>query len=543
VLEVRTRRRPYDLFVGNERVAEVALDETTIVVGSEHQPVRLQRVEIEAVPAWVTRLKPLVDTLQRECGLRPASLSKFEAGLLAAGVSIPGPPDLGPTALGTNPTVGDLAFAVLRRQFAVMLSNEPGTRLGQDPEALHDMRVATRRLRAALAQFAEALPVRAHHIRSELGWLADALGAVRDLDVQLERLDEWRAEVPEDDRGALGDLAGLLRRERDEAREHLLTALDSARYERLVAGFTTMLRQGPSRRSASARSPAITAIPDLVTARHRSAVKAARRARRSHDPDDFHRLRIRAKRLRYSLEFVSEIYVGQTAKYVRTVVKLQDALGLMQDARVAATRLHELATSSQSALSPTTIFAMGGVAERYRHEAQTLADKVPERLKKLRGPAWRRLIATMDQRRLEYGSLYRWPGQVAPAGAQPVAASAPASHVASTHPAGTPATRPAPPSDREARTPWVRDPVLPERPGAANDEAPATHAPRRSAHVPAPAPPRQETGPSTGEGVSPAAVSPGAVPPGASAHDGHGRGRGTVPHSTNGDGPRREDGS
>ena len=117
VLEVRTRRRPYDLRVGDERVAEVALDETTIVVGNDSQPVRLQRVEVEVSAAWVKRLTPLVDTLRRECGLQPAALSKFEAGLLAAGLRVPPPPDLGPVSFDANPSVGDVAFAVLRKHF------------------------------------------------------------------------------------------------------------------------------------------------------------------------------------------------------------------------------------------------------------------------------------------------------------------------------------------------------------------------------------------------------------------------------------------
>ncbi len=84
--------------------------------------------------------------------------------------------------------MGELAFAVLRRQLAVLRDKEPGTRLGEDVEELHDMRVATRRLRAALALFAGVLPVRAQTFRQELGWLAGVLGAVRDLDVQLEGL-------------------------------------------------------------------------------------------------------------------------------------------------------------------------------------------------------------------------------------------------------------------------------------------------------------------------------------------------------------------
>jgi CHAD domain-containing protein len=357
----------------------------------------------------VERLTPVVDTLRRECGLQPAGLSKFEAGLLAAGLRVPPPPELGPMSFEPNPSVGDVAFAVLRRSFAAVLAHETGTRLGEDVEELHDMRVATRRTRAALSLFEDALPVRARHVRMELGWLADALGAVRDLDVQLERLAGWTADVPDDEGFALSDLATLLGRQREEARRALLMSLDSARYERLVAGFTSMLRQGPSRRSAAARAPAGVVVPDLIAARHRSATKAARRARRTGEAADFHGTRIRLKRLRYALEFVSEIYERRTAKYLRHVVKLQDALGLMQDARVAAARLRELATAEGSALSPSTVFVMGGITERYRDESDRLARKVPRLLHELGGSEWRKLTTLMERRRLELGAQYRWP--------------------------------------------------------------------------------------------------------------------------------------
>ena len=126
-------------------------------------------------------------------------------------------------------------------------------------------------------------------------------------------------------------------------------------------------------------------------------------------PADFHRTRIRLKRLRYALEFVSEIYERRTARYLRHVVKLQDGLGLMQDARVAAARLHELATAGGSTLSPTTVFVMGGVTERYRMESERLAHKVPGLLHELGGSEWRKLTSLMERRRLELGAQYRWP--------------------------------------------------------------------------------------------------------------------------------------
>ena len=100
-----------------------------------------------------------------------------------------------------------------------------------------------------------------------------------------------------------------------------------------------MVQQGPLRRSTATRLPAVIGVPDLVLARHVAVVKAAKRAKRSGVAADFHRLRIRCKRLRYSLEFSAELYEGRTSRYVRQLTALQDQLGLMQDDEVAAARL------------------------------------------------------------------------------------------------------------------------------------------------------------------------------------------------------------
>jgi triphosphatase len=411
ILEVRTTRRPFDLKLGQESVAEVALDDTVISAGGGQRPARLRRVEVEVASPWTDALAPIVEELRTSCGLQPASLSKFEAGLLAAGLQIPGPPDLGPTSVSSGSTLGDLAYAVLRKNFEAMLVHEPGTRLGEDPDDLHDMRVATRRMRAALSLFKEALPVRAQHVRDELGWLGRELGAVRDLDVQVDRLEGLR-DIAEEDRAALRGLVELLKGERQAARARLLSSLESTRYERLVAGMVSMLRQGPPRRSPAARAPAVMVAPDLLSSRHRAATKAARRARRTKRSGDFHLLRIRCKRLRYALEFFSGIYEGQTEKMIRSVTRLQDSLGVMQDAVVAVDRLRSLATADDNGLSPGTVFVMGSLAERYRRDALDIAVGVPKHLKVLKGRAWAKLRVFVEQRRLELGALYRWPVSV-----------------------------------------------------------------------------------------------------------------------------------
>ena len=119
-----------------------------------------------------------------------------------------------------------------------------------------------------------------------------------------------------------------------------------------MSGMSAMVQQGPLRRSAATRLPASVAVPDLIGSRHAAVVKAARRAKRSGEAADFHRLRIRCKRLRYSLEFSAELYGGRTNRYTRQLTKLQNQLGLLQDAEVAATRLVELATGDTSPAAP-----------------------------------------------------------------------------------------------------------------------------------------------------------------------------------------------
>jgi CHAD domain-containing protein len=410
VLEVRTRRRPFDLAIHGERVGELALDDTVIAIGHERRRLRLTRVEVEVQPAWVDAMQPFVERLRRECGLQPATLSKFEAGLMAAGIGIPGPPDLGPVGVSPDSTLGELAYRVLRKEASAMLARVPGTRLGEDIESLHQMRVATRRMRAGMDMFASVLPVRAGRLRAELGWLAALLGEVRDLDIQLGRFDDWTEEMPGDHREALDELADLLAGHRVQARRALLEALDSRRYERLVSGLVAMLVQGPSSRSTTGRAPAVTTMPELIEERHRAARKAASRAKRTGAATDYHRLRIRCKRLRYALEFASGLYDGELKGFVRQMTRLQDALGSMQDAAVASSRLQVIALTEEGAsLSRAAIFAMGGVAGQYRSEAEHLLGDMPELVQLLQGKEWKRARSLMELRQKAAAPLVRQP--------------------------------------------------------------------------------------------------------------------------------------
>jgi CHAD domain-containing protein len=401
LFEVRTRRRLFSLEASGLPPGEIALDETAIQPSRRRggPPARLRRVEVEVPEGAVPPLEPFVEGLRAGSGLQPAGLSKYEAGLLSAGLRAPQPRSFGQTAIDAETPIGSVAVAVLRRHFAALLAKEPGTRLGDDSEQLHDMRVASRRLRAALSLFADFLPAGSAQMRGELGWLGGALGAVRDLDVQLEQLDLWLAEVSDEDRQPLDALRAVLEEQRSVARGAMLEALDSRRYEAFVRAFGRYLRGRRPRPSSPGGAPARAVAPDLIEKRFEKLRKSAEQIGTDSEPADYHRVRIRGKRLRYALEFLSDVYPGRTQPLLKRLVALQDVLGLHQDADVAITRLRRLAAERGGELGPTTVFAMGEIAERHRTRAAELRAQFPGVYKRVKGNKWKSLRKLLEDQR------------------------------------------------------------------------------------------------------------------------------------------------
>jgi triphosphatase len=299
----------------------------------------------------------------------------------------------GPTDVDVDASIRGVALAVLRRHFGAMLAREPGVRLGEDPEELHDMRVASRRLRAALSLFERSLPATVTALGGELAWLGQVLGAVRDLDVQLEQLDRSLPALPEPERAALTPLRSLLEEQHAVARAEMLEALDSRRYEVFVGRFGRTLSARHESRWGAAARPALSVAPDLVETSFRRFRKAADRIGPGSPPTEYHRLRAHGKRARYTLEFVGGLYPGHTEPLVKALTSLQDILGLHQDADVAIGRLRRLA-SQHEALAPETIFAMGEIAARYDQSMIDLRARFPKayRVTARRWKAFRKAI-------------------------------------------------------------------------------------------------------------------------------------------------------
>jgi triphosphatase len=401
LFEIQTHRNAFGLILEGTEVGEVALDETDIPLENDGEATHVRRVEVEVEPDAVLQLEPFVERLRDTCRLSPATDSKYEAGLFARGLAPPGPPEFGPTDVDDSLTAGELAFRVLREQFAVFLAHELGTRIGEDPEELHDMRVATRRMRAAMKIFEEPLPVRVQRFRDEFKWIAGALGEVRDLDVQLERLDGWISSASSRDREPLEALRAVFQERRKKARRSMLRKLDSRRYARFVESFGAFLERGPSRRAQASRQPILAAAPELIRKPYRKMSKLGNPLTQESSSEEYHELRKKGKRLRYALEFLSGIYGDRAKDLIKALKELQDVLGDHQDAEVAVAHLRELAASRGRSpkLSPETAFVMGGVAHRYEVQARELRSEFPGAYSRVRGKRWKKVRRTLEKTR------------------------------------------------------------------------------------------------------------------------------------------------
>jgi triphosphatase len=374
-------------------LAEVALDESESSGGDEGA--RLSRIEVEVADEGAGSydgVAGFVDQLQSSLELRPTGTSKFETGLCVAGLQPAVAPDFGSNEIDASMSAGEVAFAILRRHFAKMLTHEPGVRLGEDPEELHDMRVATRRLRAALKLYKEVLPKRAERYERDLRHFAGSLGEVRDLDVQLERLAGEASGGGE----VMEDVVAALEERRVEMRRRMLEALDSSRYERFVASFSGTLRRG---RRPAPTGPILEVAPGLVRRRYKKVRKDVKSLTADSPPEDFHDLRKKGKHLRYALEPLRGIYGKPAERVVELLKSVQDDLGDNQDLIVAAGLMRELGLAGD--LPPRVSFSLGAIAERYAREAAQIRARFlgSNELRALEGgKPWKKLRRAVEKK-------------------------------------------------------------------------------------------------------------------------------------------------
>jgi CHAD domain-containing protein len=397
LFEVRTRRQRFAVRVADgAELGEIALDETVISRPEGEALASFQRVEVEALGARHKPLEKFVETLRSECALARADQSKYELGLKSMGLSPVAAPQFAQVPLDGSMPAGEAATATLRHLLAAWFTLEPSARLGDDPEAVHALRVTARRMDAVIALFSTYLPRSVVSARPKLKGLLRLLGAVRDLDVQLANLSQFRKELSNEEATALEPLMHHMQDERGGARTALLRALDARETAAWFERLTKALLKLPA---DAAPDPVVDVVPELIRARLRKLRKAFRQVGEHTAMEEYHLARRRAKKLRYAIEPVAALYGKPAEDLLRTLKRLQDHLGAQQDAHAAMTRLASLASAPPEGLPSLTVFLMGRFADRHAGAPSGIRRRIDKAWRKLRGTRWKALWIAMQHLR------------------------------------------------------------------------------------------------------------------------------------------------
>ncbi|NUB24529.1 CYTH and CHAD domain-containing protein [Azospirillum brasilense] len=334
---------------------EVAFDSGEIR-SPDGASIPVSEVELELLEGSAAALYDLALELAQAAPLRLDPRTKAERGYALADGTVDKVIKAGKLELDRDTTVEGALARILRSCIGHMLANEAVTLIGEDPEGVHQMRVALRRLRSALALFKHFIPADSYAwLVGEVKWLGGSLGPARDWDVFLDELLEpvkesfHRADghgkpLQED----IDALAAAARARRDRAYEGVREAIRSERYTSFLLKFGAWVEsrgwrdQPVSEHSARLFDP-VEDLADHLLSRRAKKARRAGHGFASLSVTERHELRIALKKLRYAAEFFRSLYDDKPARrYIQDLSAFQDALGHLNDVATATRLLHEL---------------------------------------------------------------------------------------------------------------------------------------------------------------------------------------------------------
>jgi len=309
VATLRTRRSGVRVGGTSHPVADVTVDAVDVLDGMKSLGGFVE-LEIELVDGELDDLEKLGRILRKAGAKRSDGRAKVMRVLRV--------PDDEPP--GSGATTLERIRHLLEAQLRELLRNDPGLRLGDEPEDLHRFRVATRRTRAIVRATHQLLDDALAPLAAELKWLAGVLGP---------------------DEGAGEAIVAVLEDERAGLYDELLAALEDDRYFALLDTFEAQVASLPDLDSPG--------LQPLAAKQLRKLARAARRLPAEPRDEELHELRIRAKRARYSAELAA---VGGTSsklsRYIDELKTLQDVVGEHQDAVVAEAHVRRVGTGANS---------------------------------------------------------------------------------------------------------------------------------------------------------------------------------------------------
>lgn len=382
---LRTRRTVHELRAADGRLLAEVDDDSVVVLDGRRIRQKFREIEVERHESGA-KLLGVVGRLLTAAGASP--VETFTAKYIRA-LGALAPADFPiVTPMPAKPTAADVVSAALRADIGRVLDHDPLVRLrlplpGGDT-AVHQMRVGCRRLRSDLKTFKPILDAAwVTRLRAELAWLAGALGAVRDAEVLRTHLHH----TAEADPVAPLDEAGVARIDAELAARYraALAGLDAvlldSRYHRLLDELVEAARQ--PRFTARAGRPARVLLPRLAAkpwhhlAYGRHGVTGAGELDSQSPDQQWHEVRIQAKRARYAVEAVASVSHDEAVRLGKAIGKLQTQLGRHQDAAVAAETWLAIARSDPD--DHTLAVTAGRLAERERAAIRQIRAGFPDR--------------------------------------------------------------------------------------------------------------------------------------------------------------------
>jgi inorganic triphosphatase YgiF len=345
-------------------LAEITDDRVT-VERDDRVSATFREVEVEAAPGRsAADLAVVVDGLVA-AGAMPGTFASKAVRALGPDALLP--PDVGAVpALTADSSAAEVLRAYLTTHVAALQENDLGARRHLD-DAVHQMRVAVRRVRTTLKVFGPLFDEDwADHLRRELGGLGEVLGPVRDAEVVQAHLSRL---LPGKNGEAARDLVRWAFHEQARPAEHdLQEVLHEPRYLALLDALVDAARAPRVSPAADGAAMAVLA-PFVDEAWHAFALRAERLHRKGSD-DPWHEARIRAKRVRYAAEAVAPVWGDDAIRFARRLAKITEVLGDHQDASIAADALAALAHGSERGrgVSAEAITALHRARRRAREQ-------------------------------------------------------------------------------------------------------------------------------------------------------------------------------
>ena len=363
IARFRTIRRRVRLLDSNGRELAHVTNDLVAVVEDRRVTRRFREVEVELAGHCPPAIAESVLASLRQAGTGPAhQIAKHERALglesgVVSEVTLP--------SVGAADAAGEVVRLALANSVRSLVRHDAGVRADEDLEDVHQMRVATRRLRSHLRTFLPLLDAEwSQTLRADLQELATALGRVRDADVLRERLLAAQQEMPELDRRAVKDLLESLDTTREPDLERLLRLLRSDAYVSVIERLIEAARS--PRLRPEAHGPALELLGPLVWARWKRLARDVAKLGESPSDRELHAVRIRAKHVRYAAEAVTPVFGRPARRFARAARRVQQALGEHQDAVLAATWLRD----SASRIGRDAAFAAGALAAHEVRAAQ-----------------------------------------------------------------------------------------------------------------------------------------------------------------------------